>query len=783
MTGRQNPARMFYARNRFNVKSEHLYKTKDNLMISPNFTRRRAGSQILLLLLSLVVTLPAFKLHAQSQQCPEGPIVKFFAPPNLDNGWDVQDSQNQIVLADDFLCDEPGYITDIHIWGSWQGDLIGTVTNFALYIYNDVPASINPFNGQTIPSHPGTNLLWYESFDNTQYLSGFAGAGSELFFDPPSSSFIGSDTQAFEYCFYPTNQFFQQGTAAKPTNYWLAVRAQVQSQGSTGSTVFGWKTSLSNYNDTAVWGTVSNGFPIGNWQTMISTQLPTQPINLAFKLNTQTIPPTLCTETNTLKYEQDPQVFGGYDVWNDGPWVLADDFLCTNTGPITDIHLWGSFLSNAVTANLTFYLAIYDNIPVGPGNTNTFSTPGNLKWTETFVPGQYNQSFYTNGQELFMDPGPPMNQGPDSQVWYFCFYPTNQFVQQGTPTSTNVYWLMVYAQPPVGAAGPTHYGWKTATSVRNDISVHAPWPGGVPAGNPGWVPTADVTGLPHDLAFKIYTGSSNPPPTGCVDTNSVKYVQAPNLRGGYDVWDEPYVLADDFLCTNTGPITDLHLWGSWMNDQPALGAITFWLGIYSDVPPSATNSFSHPGNLLWNQFFAPGQYSETFWTKGTENFLDPGPPQILGPESNVWYYCFFPTNPLIQTGSIYSTNRYWLAAYAQLPTGTGNQFGWKTTTGIHQDISVHAPWAGGPPPVNPAWLPTLVASTGGPLDLAFMVTTPTNPCPFALISPVSNKTVECGSSWGALTIPPSHTISAVRTDPGARTSPWSPTLPGLAAKV
>src|SRR5208337_4490213 len=40
-----------------------------------------------------------------------------------------------------------------------------------------------------------------------------------------------------------------------------------------------------------------------------------------------------------------------------------------------------------------------------------------------------------------------------------------------------------------------------------------------------------------------------------------------------------------------------------------------------------------------------------------------------------------------------------------------------------------------------------VATTGGPLDLAFMVTTPTNPCPFALISPVFNKTVECGSTW------------------------------------
>jgi hypothetical protein len=692
-----------------------------------------------LLLLALAASLPAFKLPAQTQ-CPEGPIVKFFAPPNVDNGWDVRDSASPIVLADDFLCNQPGYITDIHIWGSWLGDQVGTVTNFTLYIYNDVPASMNPLNGQVIPSHPGTNLLWSESFDTAQYISGFAGSGSEQFFDPPAFGFIGTDTQAYEYCFYPTNQFLQQGTAANPTNYWLALTVQLQGV----STLFGWKTSLSNYNDTAVWGSTLNNVPNGDWKTLTNSQLPTQPINLAFKLNTQTIPPTLCVETNALKYEQDPQVFGGYDVLNDISWVLADDFLCTNTGPITDIHLWGSFLSNAVTANLTFYLAIYDNIPVGPGNPNNFSMPGNLKWSEIFAPGQYNQSFYTNGQETFMEPRVPSNLGPDSQVWYFCFYPTNQFVQQGSATATNVYWLMVFAQPPAGAGPPPMYGWKTATEVRNDISVHAPWPGGFPAANPGWTPTADVTGLRHDLAFKIYTASTNPPPTGCVDTNGVKYVQNPNLQGGYDVWNEPYVLADDFICTNAGPVSGIHLWGSWMNDQPALGAITFWLGIYDDVPVDATNSFSHPGDLLWSQFFAPGQYSETPWASGSENFLDPGPPNIIGPESNVWYYCFFPTNPVIQTGSAASPNRYWLAAYAQLPSGTGKQFGWKSTTGIHQDISVHAPWAGVPPPVNPGWVPTFDV-TGAPLDLAFVVSTPTNPCQFTLTSPFSSRKVECGT--------------------------------------
>jgi len=118
-------------------------------------------------------------------------------------------------------------------------------------------------------------------------------------------------------------------------------------------------------------------------------------------------------------------------------------------------------------------------------------------------------------------------------------------------------------------------------------------------------------------------------------------VQWPNLDNGYDVWnDGPWVLADDFVCSNPGPITDIHLWGSWLNDQVQTNSLTFWLAIYSNVPVSATNSFSYPGNLLWQEQFGPGQYIESFWSFGQESFLDPGASAVVGPDSQVWYYLF-----------------------------------------------------------------------------------------------------------------------------------------------
>jgi len=164
----------------------------------------------------------------------------------------------------------------------------------------------------------------------------------------------------------------------------------------------------------------------------------------------------------------------------------------------------------------------------------------------------YIQTLWGSGDELFLDPGPPAIKGTDTNVWYYCFYPTNIFTQTGSPFAAKTYWLMVYAQPPVGSA--FNYGWKTTTNVQHDISVHAPWPGMPIPTIPGWAPTYEFSGNqnPLDLSFKITTGI-NPPPQGCVETNGTKYVQWPNLFGGLDVLDNrQYVLADDFVLHQQG---------------------------------------------------------------------------------------------------------------------------------------------------------------------------------------------------------------------------------------
>jgi hypothetical protein len=648
--------------------------------------------------------------------CPETNGVKWVQRPDVGNGIDYNTTQ-PFTLADDFKCTNSGPITDIHLWGSWLSDHVDFGATYTLAIWSDGVTNVDrPY------SHPG-NLVWSQVFAPGNYTVCPYTNVTEPFNNPDGTP-QGGSSNLYYLCFFPdpANVFRQAGSPNAPTNYWLSVTV---SSALPAPAYFGWKSSPDHYSDTAVWTTVAFPPPTGAWNPLYNPVTSTNHVDLAFKITTAvTNTQPVCVE-NGVKYVQWPNLFGGLDVWNNGPWVLADDFVCTTTGPISDIHLWGSWNTNNVATNsLTFWLAIYDDVPLSA--TNIFSRPGGLLWQEKFVPGQYIETPWASSQENFLDPGPPINIGSDTEAWYYCFYPTNTFPQQGTAAAPKIYWLMVYAQSPTG--NTFQYGWKTTTNVQNDISVHAPWPGSPPPTNPGWQRTFQAsTGGPLDLAFKITTVA--PPPVVCVESDFDKYVQSPNIFGGFDVWDTPYVLADDFVCTNTGPLSDIHLWGSWLNDSAHTNSILFWLGIYDDVPANPPNiPNSHPGtNLLWQQWFNPGQYAESIWTNNAqEQFLDPGQSNVLGGDSVVWYYCFYPTNAFQQTGTTNNAKTYWLAAYAQLPVGANYNFGWKTSTGVLKDTSVHAVWPGSPPIANPGWTPTGFQPPAGgppvPLDLAFKLT-------------------------------------------------------------
>jgi hypothetical protein len=169
--------------------------------------------------------------------------------PDL-NGWDVN-ATNPKVLADDWQCTGSGPVSDIHFWGSWKQDLVGTVTSFHLSIHADVPGQPG------VPSHPGP-VLWYEDITNFVIRS-YDPTSNEGWYDPNTGQYVKPDHQHyFQYNITNIpNPYFQ----TLGTIYWLDISANVLETGRQ----WGWKTSLDHWNDDAVWG----DFPNPNWTELI----------------------------------------------------------------------------------------------------------------------------------------------------------------------------------------------------------------------------------------------------------------------------------------------------------------------------------------------------------------------------------------------------------------------------------------------------------------------------------------------------------------------------------
>lgn len=249
------------------------------------------------------------------------------------------------------------------------------------------------------------------------------------------------------------------------------------------------------------------------------------------------------------------------------------------------------------------------------------------------------------------------------------------------------------------------------------------------------------------------------------DGHKMHYPQLPDLTPeGMDVLAslalEPMpapalkVLADDFRCAETGLITDIHIWGSWLNDdvsvEPDHG--TFMLAIYDDIPAQTGGvDYSRPGNLLWEMKFKPGEYLVRNAGVGVEDFYDPNIDQILGQDDLAWQYNFFIDEPVA-----FQQERdkiYWLAVANIDPNNDGvidvndvmaaqagaNRFGWKTSRDHWNDDAVFIDIGNifglpvdaiGPPPgaPNPGLLwkdmryPAGHPFAGESIDLAFVIT-------------------------------------------------------------
>ena len=150
------------------------------------------------------------------------------------------------------------------------------------------------------------------------------------------------------------------------------------------------------------------------------------------------------------------------------------------------------------------------------------------------------------------------------------------------------------------------------------------------------------------------------------------------------------LIADDFECTQTGPITQVYLWGSWDYDSgsgsPPGSVKNFKLYIFSDDPvgdgPSKDddpdNEYSKPLKVLWTGDFNEFAVKEYSTIKETY-FWDPYK-SYLGNSNRIWQYVInIPEETAFnQQGSEDRPKVYWLGVVADVD-GEAPDFGWNTT--------------------------------------------------------------------------------------------------------
>jgi hypothetical protein len=168
-------------------------------------------------------------------------------------------------------------------------------------------------------------------------------------------------------------------------------------------------------------------------------------------------------DDHKMHFPQEPDL-DGWDVhathyiYEDKGIELADDFKCTQTGYITDIHFWGSWYNDWRGYIYSFTIRIWSNIPEDQ-NPDGYSKPGVILKEWTFRTwGEVPRYYYMEG---WYDPCTS-----EYEEWdHYRYYQYNIVGIDDTDfrqTSGEIYWLSITANVFYPSYYNYHWGWKNA---------------------------------------------------------------------------------------------------------------------------------------------------------------------------------------------------------------------------------------------------------------------------------------------------------------------------------
>jgi hypothetical protein len=202
------------------------------------------------------------------------------------------------------------------------------------------------------------------------------------------------------------------------------------------------------------------------------------------------------------------------------------------------------------------------------------------------------------------------------------------------------------------------------------------------------------------------------------DGHKMHYPQLPDPQGWDVNFEAPVVVADDWKCSRSGPVSDIHIWLSCRDEDLFPEAESIHLSIHAD---DRTGEFSKPGDLLWEQDVNPDDFTLREYGSGDQGWFDPTGEMVPNDHKLIWQA------NLVNIPDPFPQERgeiYWLDVSVKTETVPGTtpepKLGWKTSRSPH--FEDNAVWAIDDGSGLLGWQPLFDPRTGESLDMAFVIT-------------------------------------------------------------
>ena len=198
------------------------------------------------------------------------------------------------------------------------------------------------------------------------------------------------------------------------------------------------------------------------------------------------------------------------------------------------------------------------------------------------------------------------------------------------------------------------------------------------------------------------------------DGHKMHYPQLPDPQG----WDVratfPVLLADSWQCSQTGPVSDIHIWGSWRDDHQG-NIENVSVMILGNLPADPYDTVLQANQILWQRPFTPNEFTMLDYGDGQQGWYNPMTGEALSNDHSLFHQINIDNiaEPFVQQqGEI-----YWLGVIVEVEPNGGAEWGWKTSLSDH--FGPDAIWLEA---ANGGYLRRLLDPSGQPLDLAFVIT-------------------------------------------------------------